>query len=119
MTATRTICELPVALRSHDLVPKLQQSVSRLDRPQLRDMRRAGAVEIVAGGPETGSMSAKLANSIERSNVLHKTYAPTDIAQVRAADEARQRGRRRLRAGTNRVEKLRAPAKRATKDGAE
>lgn len=99
----------------HDFAA-LREIVFPGDRRQLRDMRRAGTVEIVAGGPETGSMSAKLANSIERSNVLHKTYAPVDITQVRAADEARQRSRRRIRAGTNRVEKLHAAAQRATKD---
>lgn len=31
-------------------------------------------------------LSAKLANSIERSNALHKTYAPLDIEAVRNAD---------------------------------
>jgi hypothetical protein len=44
-------------------------------------------------------LSAKLANSIERSNTLHKTYAPFDIEAVRNADAARLKGRRRIRAG--------------------
>jgi hypothetical protein len=42
---------------------------------------------------------AKLANSIERSNTLHKTYAPLDIEAVRNADAARLKGRKRIRAG--------------------
>lgn len=60
-------------------------------------MRRSGAVEAVAGAAKPGTLSAKLANSIETSNTLHKTYAPADIASVRMADEARKRGRRRMR----------------------
>jgi hypothetical protein len=32
------------------------------------------------------------ANSIDRSNTLHKTYAPLDIEAVRNADEARFKG---------------------------
>jgi hypothetical protein len=35
---------------------------------------------------------AKLANSIERSNTLHKTYSPLDIEAVRNADAARLKG---------------------------
>jgi hypothetical protein len=39
-----------------------------------------------------------MANSIERSNTLHKTYAPVDIEAVRNTDAARLRGRQRMRA---------------------
>jgi hypothetical protein len=67
------------------------------DRRRLSDMRRSGAVEAIAGAAKPGTLSAKMANSIETSNVLHKTYAPVDLASVRLADEARMRGRRRLR----------------------
>jgi hypothetical protein len=93
---------------------RLREEVFPGDKRQLRDMRRAGTVEIFNGQPETGTVSAKLANSVERSNQLAKTYNPTDLALVVAADEARQRGRQRLRDGTNRVEKLHAPAQRVT-----
>lgn len=89
----------------HDFA-KLRERVFPGDKRQLRDMRRAGTVEMVAGGPESGAMSAKLANSIERSNTLWLTYAPVDVERVLTADEARQRGRKRIRSGTNRVEKL-------------
>jgi hypothetical protein len=44
-------------------------------------------------------LAAKLANSIGRSNALHKTYAPVDIEAVRNNDGARLKGRRRMRAG--------------------
>jgi hypothetical protein len=39
-----------------------------------------------------------MANSIGRSNTLHKAYAPVDIEAVRSVDDARVEGRRRLRA---------------------
>lgn len=68
------------------------------DTRRLMDMRRSGVVEAVAGDVAPLGLSAKLANSIDRSNTLHKTYAPVDIAAVRAADEARLRGRRKMRA---------------------
>jgi hypothetical protein len=65
------------------------------------DMRRSGAVEMIAGGVDALGLSAKLANSIGRSNTLHKTYAPVDIEAVRNTDEARRQGRRKMRHGAN------------------
>jgi hypothetical protein len=35
-----------------------------------------------------------MANDFDKSSFLHKTYAPVDLAAVRAADEARKRGRK-------------------------
>ena len=81
---------------AHDFA-KVRAKVFPGDRRRLSDMRRSGAVEVVAGAAKPGTLSAKLANSIETSNALHKTYAPVDIASVRMADEARKRGRRRMR----------------------
>jgi hypothetical protein len=63
------------------------------------DMCRSGVVEAVAGDAGPIGLAAKLANSIGRSNTLHKTYAPVDIEAVRDTDDARLRGRRRIRAG--------------------
>jgi len=68
------------------------------DERRLMDMRRSGVVEAIAGDAGPLGLSAKLANSIERSNVLHKTYAPVDIEAVRSADLARLRGRQKMRA---------------------
>jgi hypothetical protein len=68
------------------------------DDCRLMDMRRSGVVEAIAGDAEPLGLSAKLANSIERSNTLHKTYAPVDIEAVRNIDAARLRGRKRMRA---------------------
>jgi hypothetical protein len=61
------------------------------DKRRLMDMRRSGVVEAIAGKADPLGLSAKLANSISRSNALRKTYAPVDIEAVRNADEARLR----------------------------
>lgn len=58
------------------------------DDRRLMDMRRSGVVEAVAGNAGPIGLAAKLANSIGRSNTLHKTYAPVDIEAVRNADNA-------------------------------
>ena len=63
------------------------------DRRRLMDMRRSGAVEAVAGDASPTGLAAKMANSIDRSNTLHKTYAPVSLDAVRGVDEARLRGR--------------------------
>jgi hypothetical protein len=67
------------------------------DKRRLMDMRRSGVVEAIAGDAGPIGLAAKLANSIGRSNTLHKTYAPVDIEAVRNTDAARLRGRRRMR----------------------
>lgn len=63
------------------------------DMRQLRDMRRTGAVEGRAGGASVSDTSAKMANSIQSSNAIHKTYLPVDEAAVLAFDKARKAGR--------------------------
>lgn len=68
------------------------------DERRLMDMRRSGVVEAVAGDAGPVGLAAKLANSIGRSNTLHKTYAPVDIEAVRNTDAARLKGRQRMRA---------------------
>lgn len=52
------------------------------DKRRLMDMRRSGVVEAIAEDVGPLGLSAKLANSIDRSNTLHKTYAPLDIEAV-------------------------------------
>jgi hypothetical protein len=52
------------------------------DKRRLMDMRCSGVVEAIAGDAGPLALAAKLANSIERSNTLHKTYAPVDIEAV-------------------------------------
>ncbi|ESY71763.1 hypothetical protein X740_33685 [Mesorhizobium sp. LNHC221B00] len=67
------------------------------DRRTLADMRRSGAIEAMAGGALAGTVSAKMANTIDTSNALHATYQPVDLASVRSADAARRLGRKRIR----------------------
>lgn len=67
------------------------------DLRTLADMRRSGAIELLAGGAAAGTVSAKMANSIETSNSLQQTYQPVDLAAVRSADRARLVGRARMR----------------------
>jgi hypothetical protein len=68
------------------------------DKRRLMDMRRSGVVEAIAGDAGPIGLAAKLANSIQRSNALHRTYAPVDIEAVRNTDDARLKGRRKMRA---------------------
>jgi hypothetical protein len=67
------------------------------DKRRLMDMRRSGAVEAIAGDAGPIGLAAKLANSIGRSNTLHKTYAPVELEAVKSTDQARLRGRQRMR----------------------
>jgi hypothetical protein len=69
------------------------------DKRRLMDMRRSGVVEAIAGDAGPIGLAAKLANSIQRSNMLHRTYAPVNLEAVRNTDDARLKGRRKMRAG--------------------
>lgn len=93
---TRSSSYYREATLSHDFAA-VRELVFPGDTRRLMDMRRSGAAEVVAGDAKAGTLSAKMANSIESSNVLRKTYSPVDLASVRSADEARLRGRRRIR----------------------
>jgi hypothetical protein len=67
------------------------------DERQIQDMRRSGAVEAVRGDAKLTKLSAKMANTISTSNRLHWTYVPVDVEAVRDVDDARKRGRERIR----------------------
>ena len=75
----------------------LREAIFSGDKRRLMDMRRSGTLEAIAGGAEGFALAAKMANSIEHSNALHRTYAPVDEVAVQNVDEARLRGRRKLR----------------------
>jgi hypothetical protein len=98
----------PIAKR-HLLTISVRAIVFPGDQRKLMDMRRSGAVEAIAGGADAVGLSAKLANSIGRSNALHKTYAPVDIEAVRNTDEARLQGRRKIRAANEPGPKVSTP----------
>lgn len=65
------------------------------------DFHRSGAIEAVAGSVDPDHLAGKMANSIDTNKALQATYLPQRAQVVRLADEARLRGRERLRS-TNR-----------------
>jgi len=76
------------------------------DKRRLMDARRSGAVEANAGGASVESLSAKMGNSIDANRKLQQTYMPVNIAAVRAADDARRIGRKKLGEEQNGLKKL-------------
>lgn len=75
----------------------IREEVFPGDLRQLQDLRRSGAVEAMAGDVEAGALAAKMANTLNQSAELQRTYLPSRLAVVRSADDARRRGRKRLR----------------------
>lgn len=65
------------------------------EKRTLADFRRSGAIEAIRGGAEVEALSAKMANDLDTSRSLHKTYAPVDLSTVRQVDAARRQGRRK------------------------
>ncbi|WP_162783407.1 hypothetical protein [Devosia naphthalenivorans] len=76
------------------------------EKRKLQDARRSGAVEANAGGASVETISAKMANSIDQNKKLQQTYMPVNIAAVRAADDARRIGRKKLGEEQNQLKKL-------------
>jgi hypothetical protein len=76
------------------------------EKRRMMDLRRSGAVEANAGGGSVEAIAAKMGNSIDESRALQKTYMPVNLAAVRAADEARRKGRQRLGEERNGYKKL-------------
>jgi integrase len=76
------------------------------DKRRLMDARRSGAVEANAGGASVESLAAKMGNSIDENKKLQATYMPVNIAAVRAADDARRIGRKKLGEEQNQFKKL-------------
>jgi hypothetical protein len=68
-----------------------------LDRRQLADFRRSGAVEAIAGGAKAEELAHAMGNTLGASNALFATYVPINVATLRSVMEARRRGRSRLR----------------------
>ncbi|MFN4141632.1 hypothetical protein [Aestuariivirga sp.] len=67
------------------------------DNRQMVDIRRTGAVEALAGEADPAMMSAKMGNSINHNRQLAETYLPRKAVTVRLVDDARRRGRTKLR----------------------
>lgn len=91
---TRTNQPYRDTVLSHDFAD-VRTMVDPEDRRQLRDMRRSATTEAFRGGADSKAVSQKFGNSIDRSAALFKTYNPVDLEQVRQADQARVRGRRK------------------------
>ncbi|RWE39761.1 MAG: hypothetical protein EOS78_10185 [Mesorhizobium sp.] len=78
----------------------------RDEKRRLMDMRRTDAVEASAGGASVESIAAKMGNRIDQNKTLQRTYMPVNSAAVRAADESRKIGRRKLGSEQNEFKKL-------------
>lgn len=76
---------------------RIQHAECPGDKRKLLDFRRSGTVEATAGNVDPLALSQKMANSIDTSKRLQDTYIPKRAEVVRLADEARRRGRRKLR----------------------
>ena len=81
---------------------EIRSIVLPTDKRQMRDMRRTGAVEAIAGGSSGPQLSAKLANNIGQSAKLEATYAPIQVAVARQVDAQRKIGRKVLEANKSR-----------------
>jgi hypothetical protein len=79
----------------------------KLEKRQISDMRRSGAVEGDAGGASLADQSNKMANTVDANKRLRKTYNPVNTVSVRRFDEARAAGARLLEQKTN--ESVRTP----------
>lgn len=66
-----------------------------LDRRQLQDFRRSGAVEAIAGGANAEQLAHAMGNTLATSNALFATYVPVNVTSLAAVREARRRGRGR------------------------
>jgi hypothetical protein len=94
------------ATLSHDFAA-LRAIVFPGDDRRLMDMRRSGTVEAIAGNADALGLSAKMANSIDRSNALHKNFVQPRLARrwVRGGcgqarrDESRRQDTRTQRHG--------------------
>jgi hypothetical protein len=80
------------------------------EKRRMMDLRRSGAVEANAGGGSVEAIAAKMGNSIDENKALQKTYMPVNLAAVRAADEARRKGRQLLGEERNEYKKLKLPS---------
>lgn len=76
------------------------------EKRQLRDMRRAGAMEALAGGVNLTDLATTMVNDIDENNELRRTYGPTQAESLRATAESRKIGRLRQASELNKIKKL-------------
>lgn len=68
-----------------------------LEKRQMLDFRRSGAVEAIVGDVAAEHLSHAMGNTLSASNALFKTYVPVQNATIQKVSEARRRGRQTLR----------------------
>jgi len=76
------------------------------EKRQLRDMRRAGAMEAMAGGVVLADLATSMVNNIDKNEELRRTYAPTQAASVIATAVSREKGRINQASEHNTIKKL-------------
>lgn len=83
------------------------------EKRQLRDMRRAGAQEALAGGVSLTDLATTMVNDIDDNSELLRIYGPTQAASVRATAESRERGRLKQASEHNQIKKLKLRSKKS------
>ena len=72
-------------------------ALGHLERRQMLDIRRSGAVEAIVGDATAEDLAHAMGNTLSASNALFETYVPVQMATVAQVSDARRKGRRRLR----------------------
>jgi hypothetical protein len=80
-----------------------------LERRQMLDFRRSGAVEAIVGEARSEHLAHAMGNTLSASNALFETYVPVNTATIVKVTEARRRGRRTLREENGRATKVGTP----------
>jgi hypothetical protein len=70
-----------------------------LEKRQMIDFRRSGAIEAIVGDASAADLSHAMGNTLSSSNTLFKTYVPVRTATILKVSDARRRGRQTLRGG--------------------
>ena len=70
---------------------------------QMRDFRRSGAREAIAGKAEPAHLAHAMGNTLHTSAALFETYAPAHITSLEEVAKARQAGRQKLRGSEERT----------------
>lgn len=70
-----------------------------LENRQLADFRRSGALEAIAGDATREKLGHAMGNSIAASDELFRTYVPVNTVSLADVQEARRKGRQKMRDG--------------------
>jgi hypothetical protein len=83
----------------HGVLAARSQALGLMTQPWARpvDMQQSPRNSIPEFEPRGRPLANKMANTINASARLRKTYTPVNVASVRWVDEARQRGRKAIK----------------------